>query len=351
MDGGVDIDDSFMLYPEDYRIYLEDMYRERISPAIKLPFTEEIIIGLHQELLKGFSIKINYIRKVQKDILENVLFSPDQNMDWYTTELDTQNWWIPFETIIPETDALPEESVTLYFMSSENAPLMFDRLKNVPELTRKYRSIEFSFEKRMSHNWQLLGSLVYSETTGNINQDQVSSSGFSSAADSPNYFVNFPEDSKLNFDRPLVLKLMGTYRFPYDFYLSFYFSHMSGNPWIRSVSVIPPSSWIEENKVYGLPTEVLLETPGTRRNDTYSNLDIRVEKDFKLSGLKKLSLYVDVLNAIGHERNILNRNDGGYWFPEDEMTTEGIRILSPIYNRVTSLLRDRVFKLTIKYTF
>ena len=75
--------------------------------------------------------------------------------------------------------------------------------------------MEIAFKKRMLNNLQLKGSLVISKTTGNVGLNYDASSGFSSAADNPNFLlVNLPEDSRLDLDRPLALKLMGTYIFP-----------------------------------------------------------------------------------------------------------------------------------------
>lgn len=349
--GQVDLDDTYTLFPEDYRLYLEEYYKKRISPDIHLPFTNEITIGIQQELFNDFSLRVNYVHKEKKDIFENVLYNADLHKDWYSISQDTENWWIPFRTIIPGVDDFPEKEVTLYFWSAETALALFDRLKNVPELTQKYQAIEFSFKKRMSHNWQLSGSAVFSRTTGNIDLDFASSSGFSVAADSPNYFINFPPDSRLNLDRPLVIKLMGTYRFPWDFYLSFYFSQMSGTPWTRSVTVIPPQSWIEKEKAYGAYVNVLLETPGTLRNDSYENLDIRIEKEFLLSTSRKLKFFVDIFNVLGNKYRNIIQNDGGYWFPAGENTAKGIRVLSPNYQKVTSLFRGRVFKLGLHLRF
>jgi hypothetical protein len=351
MDGMVDVDDTYTLYPEDLRSYSEEDYQKRVASDIKPPYTEEFTIGLHQELFKDFSIRINYIHKTKRNIIENVLYDPDSDKDWYTIAQDTQGWWIPFETIVPEVDDFPDTQVSAYYRST-NAPVLFYQLKNVPELKRKYQALEIAFKKRMLNNLQLNGSLVISKTTGNVGLNYDASTGFSSAADNPNFLlVNLPEDSRLDLDRPLVLKLMGTYEFPYDFFASFYYNYMSGTPLTRSVTIIPPASWAQSNNASSEPATVLLEKPGERRTEPCSNLDLRIEKEFRLGASGRISVYVDILNALGKKSSFIYQNDGGFWFPDAENTTQGTRVLSEIYKKITSLSGTRTIRLGLNLRF
>ncbi len=351
MDGIVDVDDTYTLYPEDLRSYSEEDYKKRIAPDIKPPYTDEFTIGLHQELFKDFSIRINYIHKTKRNIIENVLYDPDSDKDWYTIAQDTQGWWIPFETIVPEVDDFPDTQVSAYYRSS-NTPVLFYQVKNVPELKRKYQALEIAFQKRMLNNLQLNGSLVISKTTGNIGLNYDASSGFSRAADNPNFLlVNLPEDSSLDFDRPLVLKLMGTYKLPYDFFASCYYTYMSGTPLPRSVTIIPPASWVQDNNAYSEPATVLLEKPGTRRAEPYHNLDLRIEKEFRFGSSGRISMYVDILNALGKKYSFISKNDGGFWFPDAENTTQGTRVLSENYKKITSLSGTRTIRLGLNLRF
>jgi hypothetical protein len=351
MDGVIDVDDTYTLYPEDFRSYSEEDYKKRVAQDIKSPYTDEFTIGLHQELFKDFSIRINYIYKTTRNIIENVLYDPDSDKDWYTINQDTQGWWIPFETIVPEVDDFPDTPVSAYYRSA-NTPVLFYQLKNVPELKRKYQALEIEFKKRMLNNLQLGGSLVVSKTTGNIGLNYDASSGFSTAADNPNYLlVNLPEDSSLDFDRPVVLKLMGTYKLPYNFIASFYYSYLSGTPLSRSITIIPPSSWVQDNNAYSGPVTVLLEKPGTRRADPYSNLDLRIEKEFKFAGSGRISMYLDILNALGKKYTITSKNDAGFWFPDAEDTTQGTRVLSENYKKITSLAGTRMLRIGLNIRF
>jgi hypothetical protein len=45
------------------------------------------------------------------------------------------------------------------------------------------------------------------------------------------------------------------------------------------------------------------------------------------------------------------QNDGGYWYPNQESSTDGIRIVSPNYKKVTSLAGVRSFRFGLNFKF
>ncbi len=350
MDGEVDENDTYIPYIEDYRRYSPDYSTATIEPGIQSPYIDEFTAGIHQEIFNNFSIRVSYIHKIKKNILADVLYDPDLDKYWYTLAQDTENWWIPFETIVPGVDGYPDTPVSMYFLAN-NAPLLFPRLKNVPELKRKVNTVEVAFNKRMAHNWQLGGSVVFSESTGNVYSLASGNSGFSNTPLNPNSFVNLPSSSRSAYDIPFSLKLMGSYKFPLGFFLSFYYRYMTGIPWTRSVTVIPPSAWAQSNNVYIDPATVLLERPGDRRTEPFTRLDLRVEKEFRTGRKGKFILSADILNVLGETDDFTFQNDGGFWYPNDENTVLGTRVLSSTYKNIKSLYGTRTFRLTLRLNF
>jgi len=350
MNDEVDFTDTYVPFPEDYRVYLEDYSRERVAPGIRAPYTDEFTVGIHQEIFRDFSFRLSYIQKTKKNILANVLYDPDLDRDWYTATQDTQNWWLPFETIVPGVDDYPDIRLTVYYRSND-APLLFSRLNNVPELKREHQALEIAFNKRMSHNWQLNGSLVFSQSTGNVSHMVEGDYGFANGILNPNSFVNLPEDSRFFYDIPLSVKLMGTYKMPFGFFLSFYYRYMSGIPWTRSVGVVPPSAWTQANNAFSTPVTVFLEKPGDRRTEPYSNLDLRIEKRFRAGQAGSISFAADILNVFGNKNDFTLQNDGGFWYPDDENTVQGTRVLSSAYRNITSLIGTRTLRLTFRLSF
>jgi hypothetical protein len=126
---------------------------------------------------------------------------------------------------------------------------------------------------------------------------------------------------------------------------------MSGAPWARSVTIIPPSSWGQAEDAFIEPVKVYLETPGSRRKTPYNNLDLRIEKEFRLGSSGRLGVYIDIQNVLGTKYDFTFQNDGGFWFPEAESSSQGVRDLSLNYKKLTLLSSARVFRLGLRLRF
>lgn len=348
--GKVDPTDTYALFPDEYRIYKESYFKQRVSPDAKAPYTNELTVGLHQETLKDLTVSLEYIVKNQTNILENVLYDPDSGIEWYSADGPSQGWWVPFKTIVPAAGDYPGTPVTVYFRS-DSAPAVFDRLQNVPQLKRKYGALELTVRKRMSDNWQFYGSVVWGKATGNVGLNAAASSGFSTVVGTPNSFVNVPEDSRLDLDRSISIRLMGTYRFPWDFFLTLYFSGWSGAPWARSVTILPPDSWARLNGVTAAPVTVFLERPGSRRTSFDESLDLRIEKEFMLRNRKRLRLFADVFNLLGRKSSLLDLNDAGFWFPAAENSNLGRRVISPTFEKYLYARGARTVQVSLSVEF
>jgi hypothetical protein len=203
----------------------------------------------------------------------------------------------------------------------------------------------------MADNWQLLTSVTWSRSRGNTGSGRLASTALTQLANSPNSLVNVTDNSRLDLDRPLVVKIMGTYRLPKDFYLSAFFQYMSGTPWARTVTIVPPLSWLESHQARGLSSTVYLEEPGSRRWPAFNSLDLRLERSFKLGQETSFDVAVDVLNLLGKKYGLRDLNDGGYWYPEAEGSSEGTRIFNPSYQKILSVYGTRAVQLVFSLRF
>lgn len=348
--GIVDAKDTFSLYLDDLRTYKEAYARKRVAEDLKAPTIDEIALEFGHQVTRDLTVSARYVSRTHKNIVESVLFDPDTDTAWYRADGETADWWVPFTTIVPASGDYGETPVTVYYRSTA-APALFDQLQNVPELTRKYGAFELTVRKRMSANWQLFGSVVWSRARGNAGLGTPASSGFSALAGSPNSLVNVGEDSRLDLDRPAAVRLLATYRFPWDFYLTLMYSRMSGAPWARTATILPPDAWAEANGAIAEPVTVYLESPGARRLDTAQSLDGRLEKEFVFRSQKRLTLTVDVFNILGTKSSLLDLDDGGFWYPAAAGASEGTRVLNPTFQKYTSLWGARQFRLTLAVQF
>jgi len=232
----------------------------------------------------------------------------------------------------------------MYFVSN-NAPAEFYRQTNVPEGRLKYRSFEISFNKRLSHGWQLGGSVNFSKATGNYPVGYASWATFGTFS-SANSFVN--SYGEMPYSRPVMIKLFGTYNLPHGFMFSFFYQHVDGSPWGRTVTVEPPAGWAEAHNAATFPYNIYVEKPGTRRNEASDSLDLRLQKDFRL-GPGKLGLYVDIFNLLGAYTLTVRKNPGGTWRPADENSSEGE--YTPGSTGLRGFSGSRLIKFSVLYRF
>ena len=348
--GAVNTADTFVLMPYDFRVYRSEFFRQAVDPDLKAPMIEEWTAGLEQEILRDFTLSARYISRRQTNAIGHVLFDPSTQAHWWRSEDAPEGWWVPFSTVVPGTDDYPDVPITLYLRST-TAPKYFERIENVPELKAKYRSLEFSCRKRMSHNWQLFGSLTWNRSTGTTSVASRWGAGNSPVLLTPNAFINISETDRLLQDRPFVARLAGTVRFKWDIFLSVLFKAQSGSPWARTVAVIPPEDWAALNGADITPVTVYLESPGSRRYGSWKNLDLRVEKEFLKAGRTVFSASVDIFNVLGDKYRTLDLNDGGTWAPDGEGAGTGERVLSGTYGTYRPLWGMRVIRFNLSLKF
>jgi len=349
-DGAVNASDAFVLMPYDFRVYRSEFFRQAVDPNLTAPVIEEWTAGLEQEIFRDFTFSARYISRRQTNAIGHVLYDPSTGAHWWRVEDAPEGWWVPFSTVVPGTGGYSDVPVTLSLRST-TAPNFFERIENVPELTAKYRSLEFSFRKRLTNNWQLFGSFAWNRSTGTTSVASRWSAGNSPVLLTPNAFINIAATDRLLQDRPLVARLAGTVRFRWDIYLSFLFKAQSGSPWARTVTIIPPAGWAGANGADTAPVTVYLESPGSRRFGSWKNLDFRVEKEFKKADRTLFSASIDVFNVLGDKYRTLDLNDGGTWAPAGEGAGTGTRVLSGTYGTYLPLWGTRVVRFNISLKF
>jgi len=349
-DGHPDRDDEFSLLNLDYRYLSGPSIKSRVNDGIKPSVTEDVSLGLDHEPFKDFTLGFRVIFRTQKNILEDVLYAPDTGEYWYTLDqASSGKYWIPFTTTVPGTDAYPSETVTLYTRSLQ-APKVFLQLRNVPELERKYRALELTFQKRMSHGWQLAGSFVFSKTEGNIGGFSDETRGLTTAADNPNYFLN--RFGRLDTDRPLQIRLVGVVELPLGLSLSGVFSYQSGRPWQRWAKVLPPADWCSAVGAERIYYTVNLEGSGSRREKAWSSLDLRLEKEWRVGSSNRLELYADIVNALGFTSSLTGLNDVDRWEPAAEGANKlGQKYLAPDYGITNAVYGRRTIRFGLKLNF
>lgn len=319
-----------------------DYLFSRVDPDLESPYYDEVVASINHELSKDFSVKLQYLYKRGRNLHGWALCDAATGEPWYSLD-QAPEWWVPFTTIVPEFEDYPEQEVTVYFRTQDSP---WDRQlwkqMNIPEAKIEYHAVELSFDKRFSKGWSLGGSIVLSQHKLLIPEG------------GPNAFVNGYGKSDNNFfgyDLPLAIKLFGSFELPYGFITSFFYHRHTGYPFTRTVTVVPPSAWATAHNTLEWSEWVKVEeVDGSRRNQSYDNIDLRLEKEFHFP-FGRIGLFMDIYNLLGARYLNYGQEPGGTWMPVDENTNVGTFTPGWSYGRLTSIEAARIFKFSVRFTF
>jgi hypothetical protein len=317
---------------------------------LKPPYMHEFMAGIEREVMKDFKLGLEFIYKVNKNIVEDW----DRANGYDVNATDSLGLiWLPFTFTDPGWDktfnTADDTQLTIYGLRADR-PAPTWKGGNPPEAKREYWSAIFTFDKRMSNNWQLKGSILYSSFKGNCDPGYSATEGESGMFDNPNTLIN--AYGPLSFDRPLQIKIMGSYVLPMNFVVSAYFQYRSGSPWERTLArVYFPKNYMgfgTRDSYYAVTAEPL----GTERNPPYTNLDLRVEKKFSLGRFGNFEVYVDVFNLAGRGGVNVNQNPAAILrydnYPDK---TAAAYSLSTTYGQITSIYGVRSIRFGGRITF
>jgi len=308
--------------------------REQIDQNAKAPYFDEFIIGIEHELLPNFKLGISYYNKKHNNVWEGM----EGNA--------AANWAKPYTVNDPGYDGTfgteDDAQLTIWDRTTpgNQEPEYFTNPENA---WRQYHGLEFIFEKRMSNNWQFLGSIVTSKHTGTIGAEYSNSYSFATAFDNPNWYIN--REGRLDTDRPLSIKLQGTYILPWGIYLSGYFRHTSGYPYQRTLQIWAPNA--------GGYVTVNAEAQGSRRTPSTNYASLRLEKTFSFGDATRLGFFIDVYNLFNsaYLDTVAKASvwDQGDW--QGYIEADGSFRQNAQWQKVRSISTPRVIKLGLRFTF
>lgn len=321
--------------PWSYSPYITDTdeLRKQIDPNLSCPYTDEWIAGISQEITKDFGVTLSFIYKKGKNLVaQNNLVNPLKS-----------DVWVPYSVEDPGADGNfgtdDDQDLTVYMKKKEAEPDIYQK-QNVSDAFRSHWGIDLILYKRMSDNWLLNSSITYSKTWGNYPHGYGAVTGGSNWYD-PNEFIY--REGRLEFDRPLIIKIMSTVVLPFQISFSSYFRYFTGAPWGRTATVYFPS---EVNGFQPKSPNVTVRTEpvGTRRRLSETYLDLRLEKEFNL-GPGRLGVWIEVFNLFGHYSFTFDDNPGGYIY------ADGTFKRFSRYGDASSAQGSRYFTFAVRYNF
>ncbi len=191
--------------------------------------------------------------------------------------------------------------------------------QNVEGYEGTFKTLEFAASKRYSRRWSMTASYSYTWTAqfGNL----YFNNRFGTAIANFSFFGSYPSnpnEKTFNEYTDWNVKLSGTYEAGWGLRVTPVLKMQSGAPFGRFFST-------RANELnYG--TQIILAEPiGTRRQDTVSVLDFRVEKQLRFAQKARLGLFLDLFNALNSNTAInINWRSGASF--EKATTVLGPRI-------------------------
>jgi hypothetical protein len=280
---------------ETYRIPGDSLYS--IDPDTKHPSMDQVVGGIERVLSKDITISASVIYRHWGNFVESVDTTAMYEKVPFT-DPETGEVWTVYNQLNPGADK--------YYITNPKVGVDYGQaygdLVQV-DAYRKYTGLQFGLTKRFSDNWQFAASYIYSNergTYGNSHAADIQRGWMghqtwnmcgSSVYWDPTNQINLYGQSIIS--SPHVLKLMGTYIFPYEISLSAFYTYSSGRRWERNVLVTSVNQ-------YG--RYLMTESRGDRSLPAQNNLDLRVEKAFRFSGNFRLMIMLDMFNVFNQAR-------------------------------------------------
>jgi hypothetical protein len=260
---------KLILGPYDYRAV--SLGSDAIDPNLKPMKSMETSFGVEHQLSAVTAVSARY---VHKQLLRAVDDTGSYN--------DTGEIYVI---------ANPGEGMTSLACSTCNPTVP------LPKARRDYDSVELAFQKNMSKNWYLRASYMWSRLYGNYSGlDQTDENG--RTAPNTGRLYDYPTmsfdqsgndvEGPLATDRPNQFKAQFIYMLPFGTTFGINGYVASGVPKTREMQTVAAS---------GYP--LFYQGRGSDgRMPTYSQADLMVSHDFKLSGAKKIQISLNVLNLF-----------------------------------------------------
>ena len=290
---------------------------------LKNPYLDEFTIGVERELGNNFSLGLRFIRKWDRDLIEDVNANQlDIDALMNRGELN----WIGFEQVTG-TDPYTGQPV-MFWNQTQFLPANLYTV-NPPGCERNYNGVEFTLTRRFAGKWGLMTSYIYQKSVGLIGTDFDDSYGARSYFDNPNAHIN--AYGRMGLERRHQFKVQGMYRAPWGIMFSGYFRYLSGQRYSRLVNSLDCGLELNQGDV-----DIYAETRGSYGLPALVILDLRIEKTFSFNKTA-FSVFADGFN-------IFNNNKAT---AVEEISSNPTRV----FGTMTSIQSPRIVRLGAKISF
>jgi len=280
-----------------------------LDPSLDLPYTDEFVVGLDQQLMKTTTLRFNYVRKLERN------------------RMKLQNTAIPFEAYnipVAFTDrgrdlasTADDRVLTLYSLDRAYVGRRADVLMNDPLFTADYETYNVEVVKRLSGKSQVLTGFDIShyDTWGfqsAISQDIATDTSAFGVPQDPNRLTYNNRQDYWHWQ----YKFLGSYELPWGISSSASIRLTKGEPYGRTLN----TTGLTQGTV-----NLTVEPIGTFFYDTVRLLDLRLSKSVIVAGTKLEGL-LDIFNVSNSPAILSANNQTGASFG-NVLTTVNPRIV------------------------
>lgn len=276
-----------------------------LDPNLKRPYVDEFVLTFDRALTNEIAFEASYINRK----IKGTITTADQNTP--------PSMYNPIQIINPLTGQL----MTVYQLQPGAGYSPDIYYGNDPRATNNYQGVIVDLTKKLSDNYFFRLSYEYKEIKSTV-QTTSSMMGYGS--------WNNPNMSLYNYglthSTMHVIKFQGIWNAPFGIVLAANYLGQSGAQY---------NAYFNYNMggAQGVAT-FPAEAPASRRMPFRHSLDIKIEKDFTISG-SKLSVFTDIYNA-----------------PNFNATTSvNANFNSKLFGQVTGIQTARLFQLGARFQF
>lgn len=334
----------------------------RVDYGMKVPITDELIVGGERELMTDFSVGVNFTYRKYNDLF-TTRFEKTQGAGDYYTQADyvlvtTKNAGGQFvlcngtvnaaNQCVPGTGT-PGTAVTtfpvgtraVYQLAAGLANPVYRVLTTRPNYSQKYDGFELTATKRLSHKWMFRGNLTWNNYTESCGAGSVANPT-AGIGNCPGGQVAPQSAGSGQFGNDFIsakwnANLTGAYIMPWDINLGASLAARQGYP-------APFRDTI--TGLRGGSVAVVLDPIGTHRFANVYELDLRIAKDFRFMNRVGVTVSGDLFNAP-NQRTILQRETSVL----QEAVTSANEVSRTAGWRITEMQSPRIWRLGAKFNF
>lgn len=282
-----------------------------IDPNLRNSYTDEASFFVERALVADLGIRAGYVWKKDNDGWQQV--NANRPMSAFN---------VPTSVVDPGPDGVygngDDATVAAFNLADTSLPSR-NVTRNIDGYEGTFKTLEFSANKRYGNRWSMNASFSYTWTAqyGNL----YFNNRFGTAVANFSLFGSYPSNPNertFNEYTDWNAKVSGTVDAGWGVRVTPVLKMQSGAPYGRYFSTRAG----ELN--YG--TQIILAEPiGTRRQDTVSLLDVRVEKQVRFAQRARVGLFLDVFNLMNSNTAVNTNWRSGAAF-EKATTVLGPRI-------------------------